>query len=480
MLIEGAVPDEHAATAACAGNARPCDGDMTTNETEGLSLRAYMRVVARWKWLIIVVTLVVTILGTAYTWTRTPMYSATSQMLYVTQIDIADPLSQSFIDTTAKQAQIESVPTVIDSAAVQKTAEGLMDPANVKAYYSVSATLEPGLGNNYSNVVGVNGISDTPAAAADAANSYAKAFISWSQGSAQAQVSAAIDVVQARIATFTSEASRQSTEYQALQQRLQDLELLEASTASNFKIITSASPPSAPFSPRKSRSVVLSFAFGLVLGMGLAFLLEQFDTRVHGEDQIIDELDLPVIAHVPPPSRKTHGGSVIEMLSDPSGRAAEAYRLLRSNLEFTAVDAAVRTLLVSSSVQGEGKSVISCNLSVSLALAGKRVILVDADLRGPRVHAYLGIPNARGVSTLVAGRDKLEDVLVPVALSAAPVRKGSTVKTAQSAAGVVTSLMRRGWFGTARLGRRLAVARQPGRGPDPSRAAQRPSPAKPR
>lgn len=412
---------------------------MTTNETEGLSLRAYLRVVARWKWLVIVVTLVVTVLGTAYSWTRTPMYSATSELLYVTQIDIANPLGQSFIDRSAQQAEIESVPTVIVSAEVQQMAEHLMEPANVKAYYSVSATLEPGLSNNYSNVVGVNGISDKPATAADAANSYAKAFIEWSRDSARAQVSNAIGVVQARIATFTSDASRQSAEYQALTQRLQDLELLEASTASNFKIITSASPPSEPFAPRKSRGLALSLVLGLVLGMGLAFLLEQFDTRVRGEDQIVDALGLPVIAHVPPPSRKARGGgSAIEMLSDPSGQAAEAYRLLRSNLEFTAVDAAVRTLLVSSSVQGEGKSVISCNLAVSLALTGKRVILLDADLRGPRVHAYMGIPNAKGISTLVARRDKLDDVLVPVSLSADSVRNGSIVKTAQAAAGVPT------------------------------------------
>ena len=122
---------------------------------------------------------------------------------------------------------------------------------------------------------------------------------------------------------------------------------------------------------------------------------------MRSEEQVVEALGVPVVAHVPPLSRKDRGGGVIQMLNDPLGQAAESYRLLRSNLEFTAVDAALTTLLVSSSVQGEGKSVISCNLAVSFALAGKRVVLVDADLRRPRVHSYMGIPNVRGVSTVV-------------------------------------------------------------------------------
>ncbi len=409
---------------------------MAEKDTEGLSLGAYLRVVLRWKWLVIVVTLAITVLGTGYTWTRTPMYSATSTLLYVTQIDIADPLGTTFVDKTAQQAEIESVPTVIDSARVGESAEALMEPANVEAGYGVSASLEPGLNSGYSNIVGINGTSAKPEAAADAANSYAQAFIEWNRESARAQVADAIAVVEERIDTYTTEQSRQTTEYLSLQQRLQDLQLLEAATQSSFKIITPASVPSAPYEPDKPRGMVLAFAVGLVLGVALAFLLEQFDTRVRGEEQVVEELDLPVIAHVPPLGRRGRDGNVLQMLADPAGPAAESYRLLRSNLEFTAVDAPVRTLLVSSSVQGEGKSVISCNLAVSMALAGKRVVLVDADLRGPHVHSYMGIPNAKGVSTLMARRDNIKDALVPVRLDASQARNGSIMMTTQAAGDV--------------------------------------------
>jgi Mrp family chromosome partitioning ATPase len=407
---------------------------MTDRETDGLSIGAYLRVLLRWKWVVIVVTLAVTILGTAYTWTRTPMYSATSTLLYVTQIDIADPLGTTYVDKTAQQAEIESVPTVINSAKVQESAQALMEPANVESGYGVSASLEPGLSNDYSNIIGITGTSAKPEAASDAANSYAQAFVEWNRESARAQVSDAIAVVEERMDGYTSESQRQSNQYLSLQQRLQDLQLLEAATQSSFKIITPAGTPSVPYEPNKPRGIVLALAVGLVLGVALAFLLEQFDTRVRGEDQIVEELGLPIIAHVPPLSRR--GSSVLQMLADPAGPAAESYRVLRSNLEFTAVDEPVHTLLVSSSLQGEGKSVISCNLAVSMALAGKRVVLVDADLRGPHVHSYMGIPNARGVSTLMARRDSIKDALVPVALDANQAHNGSIVMTAQAAGDV--------------------------------------------
>ena len=86
--------------------------------TDGLSLHAYLRVVAQWKWLVIIVTLVVAILGVGYTSTRTPMYSAATQLLYVQQVDISAPLGQTSIDTTAQQSELESVPAVIASSQV--------------------------------------------------------------------------------------------------------------------------------------------------------------------------------------------------------------------------------------------------------------------------------------------------------------------------------------------------------------------------
>ena len=107
------------------------------------------------------------------------------------------------------------------------------------------------------------------------------------------------------------------------------------------------------------------------------------------------------------------------MLVNPFGLMAEAVRVLRGNLDFMGVDGDVRSLLVSSSVQGEGKSMTACNLAVSMALAGKRVVLVDADLRRPRIHTYLGVQNSVGLSSVVARRAELSDALVSITLDKA-------------------------------------------------------------
>jgi non-specific protein-tyrosine kinase len=105
-------------------------------------------------------------------------------------------------------------------------------------------------------------------------------------------------------------------------------------------------------------------------------------------------------------------------MTEPSSSGAEAFRMLRGNLEFMDIDDKVRSILVTSCTQGEGKTTTLCNLAVTLARSGKRVIVLDCDLRRPRVHHYFGLKNANGVSTVVAGKcsitDAVQDVRVPV------------------------------------------------------------------
>ena len=402
---------------------------MTAEESDGLPLRAYLRVVFQWKWLILTATIVALAVGAAYTWTRTPLYSASAQLLYVRQVDIQNPLGQTSIDTTAQQAELEAVPVVIVSSEVRSAAEKLMDPPP-SVEYSVAATLKLKANGDYSNIVIVSATSPSAEVAAAAANASAKAIIDWGRDSARQQVAAAISVVQARLQTMAGTAASQSDEYKSLQSSLLGLELLEASVSGSFTVITPAVPPAQPFYPDKQRGAVLALVAGLVLGLGLAFLLEQFDTRVRSEETAAETLGLSILGHISPLTRKDRDKSPMKTTHEPAGPAAEAYRVLRSNLDFAAVGDDLRVLLISSTAQGEGKSVMACNLAVSVALSGRRVTLVDADLRGPRVHQYLGVPNSRGVSTVIAGRDDVSEALIPVSLAPSPVSHGSITVSA--------------------------------------------------
>ena len=114
----------------------------------------------------------------------------------------------------------------------------------------------------------------------------------------------------------------------------------------------------------------------------------------------------PSLGRIPPISRKLLNESSLITLRHPDGHVAEAFRMVRTNLEFMAVDNEIRSLAVTSCAKGEGKSVFVANLAVSMALAGKKVIIVDADLRRPRQHKLFGMANEQGLSTVLAGKSQ--------------------------------------------------------------------------
>ena len=129
-----------------------------------------------------------------------------------------------------------------------------------------------------------------------------------------------------------------------------------------------------------------------MLGIGLALLLEQFDTRVRTVDEAVGDLrDAVARARSASCRRKGAGTQPLMVLSDSHGSAAEAIRKLRGSLEFANVDGDLKSLFITSALQHEGKSLTVCNLALSLAATGTRVVLVDGDLRRPQVHVYMDL-----------------------------------------------------------------------------------------
>ena len=179
-------------------------------------------------------------------------------------------------------------------------------------------------------------------------------------------------------------------------------------------MLVPATVPEAPISPKPLRSAILGFGVGLFAGIGLAFLLEQFDTRLRRSDDVAALLRQPVLARVPRLSREQMKSPHLVTLEHPADPVAESFRLLRTNLAFMDVDGTAKSLLVTSSLQGEGKSVTVANLAVTLALAGKKVIVVDADLRRPRQHKLFGLDNAVGASNIGAANADLVAMLQSV------------------------------------------------------------------
>jgi succinoglycan biosynthesis transport protein ExoP len=193
---------------------------------------------------------------------------------------------------------------------------------------------------------------------------------------------------------------------------------MEALRTSNASVVRSAQEADQ-VQPRPVRNAVLGLLLGLGLGIGVAFLWEALDTRVRSTDDVSDGLGLPLLARLPEPPRRLRSEDRLVMLAEPDGVQAEAFRMLRTNLDFVRMERSARTIMVTSAVEQEGKSTTDANLAVALARAGKRVVLVDLDLRRPYVHRFFDLDGAWGVTQVALGQVSLDEALTQLSVAAA-------------------------------------------------------------
>ena len=188
-------------------------------------------------------------------------------------------------------------------------------------------------------------------------------------------------------------------------------ERADGSQAVRATTLAPAGVPSAPSSPDIFRNLALGLILGALLGLGLALLRHVLDTKVRSEQDVralTDHSILGVIAF----DEGVPKHPVI-LRDEPRSAPAEAIRRLRTNLQFIDVAERSRSIVISSSVPAEGKTTTAINLAVSLADAGSRVLLIDADLRRPSIAEYLGLEGRAGLTTALIGKATVEDVVQP-------------------------------------------------------------------
>lgn len=169
--------------------------------------------------------------------------------------------------------------------------------------------------------------------------------------------------------------------------------------------------PAAPTSPKPATNLALGVFLGLALAVAAAVARESLDTRVHGSEQVEGLLEAPVLGAIAFDPTAKKDPLIVHVA--PSSPRAEAFRTLRTNLQFVDVGHELRSMVVTSAIESEGKSTTSCNIAISLAQAGTRVVLVEGDLRRPRVADYMGVENAVGLTDALLGTAALEDLLQP-------------------------------------------------------------------
>ena len=176
-------------------------------------------------------------------------------------------------------------------------------------------------------------------------------------------------------------------------------------------LVQPAETSTSPVSPNPVRNLALGLVLGVLLGLGLAVLRHLMDTTVRTADDVEEITEEPIIGAVHFDPRAGKEPLIVE--TDPSSPRSEAFRALRTNLMFVNAASHPRTIALTSSIPGEGKSTTIANLALTLAQSGSRICLVEGDLRRPRLLEYLGLEGVAGLTDVLIDRATLDDVLQP-------------------------------------------------------------------
>ena len=262
--------------------------------------------------------------------------------------------------------------------------------------------------------------SGDPKFAATLANAFARAVAHTSNQEARNKYIEAARVIRQQLAVSQkptkSKAVRQERfqTSSALRQRLAGLQAV-ASYIAPVKIVEKAAIPSTPISPKPVRNTLIGLFVGFLLAVLLAFLRDALDRRFRGAAEIRDALDLPLVGHV---RDELMGRTMVTS----NGRAAltdadmEAFRIMRSNLQYLDIDSPPKSLLITSPVQQEGKSTVSTAIATALAFTGKRTLLVECDMRRPVLASRLALKQGPGLSDYLLGNSTPADVTQVVQL----------------------------------------------------------------
>ena len=365
-----------------------------------MTLHDYAGVMMRRKWIVIASALITTLVAVAMSALQTPIYSAGAEVL-------VEPRGQGgLFNENLEYVDYRAIDTEI------KVMEGQAVRDRVRSDLGVDGAL-PGVSGSSigdTDVIGLTVRDPNAANAAILANAYAEAYIDIRREqsvnellAASTEVQIAIDDIESQIAALEAgDPSRGPlvTQLANFNTTLDQLRVDAALRTGGAITIRSADTPGSPIEPTPLRTAILALIVGVMIGLGAAFFVDYLDDKVRIAEDLEKLTPRAILAEVPvdPPT-----GNEPFALSDPNHLSVEAYRGLRTNVQFLALDQTLNVVQITSSLAGEGKTTTATNLAIVLARAGHRVALIDADLRRPRIHEAFDVPTSPGLTDLLLG-----------------------------------------------------------------------------
>jgi non-specific protein-tyrosine kinase len=420
--------------------------DTGSQNADELDLRDYLSIIRKRKLLIVAATVVVMAIVLCLTLLQTPRYRSSAEVLL--QARTSEQILQQVQGRDAARTMVDTEIEVMKSRSI-------VDAVEKELGFRPAVSIA-GRGETY--VVAVTATGTDPERAAEIANAYAETYVEVRREGQVDDLLAASEQVQVQLQGLDEETAAldervkaidfaiavAATEREAESARIERDQIVSSqqpdrlsiatrragyvaqldqlrlssglSKTGGARIVSEAVPASSPFKPAPRRSVAIALVLGLLVGVGLAFLREYLDDSISSREDLegaVPALDLLTVVPVFGDWKDRKTARLVSVAS-PQSATAEAYRTLRTSMQFVGIDHTIKVTQITSPNPGEGKSTTLANLGVQLSRTGRRVVLVDCDLRKPRLHEFFDLSNDIGFTSILLGDATVADALAPV------------------------------------------------------------------
>ncbi len=394
-----------------------------------MELRSYWELLRKWLWLIALTTVLAAMVAFLVSSHQTPIYEAKTRLLITEGSSDSTDLFGGNVKVTSTFAQVLASRSILEKAANRIGLEGV-DIDALAGYVSVQPVRD-------THLIDLRVQLPSPEIAAALANALPQVLAEFYKEQQSARFANSKRLLQEELTQLGDQLGRLEAQYKSLQGesgaeaesnrsllqiqltqlrsaysstlgQLEEVELAEAKASKTVTVVDRAKPPQRPVRPRVLMNALLAAIVGGMLGLGVAFLIEYLDDSIKTPDDIARITPLSTLGIIA--RRKNGENHGFVTLDEPRSPIAEAYRTIRTSIQFAGVDKSVRTIVITSAGLGEGKSTTAANLAVVMAQAGSKVALIDADLRKPTQHKRWGVPNTVGLTGALLMDDYSENL----------------------------------------------------------------------